>query len=82
MCPDPPEAVTMAKLLASRNDQAYITMLGFDCKSFDKILKKFAPMFSEHTPFDKSGMIVEFEYVQGQRSLVGKSVHNSVEFRN
>jgi hypothetical protein len=51
------------KLLASRNDQAYITMLGFDCKSFDKVLKKFAPMFSEHTPFDESGMIVEFEYV-------------------
>jgi hypothetical protein len=36
------------KLLASRNDQAYITMLGFDCKSFDKVLKKFAPMFSGH----------------------------------
>ncbi len=51
------------KLLASRNDQAYITMLGFDCKSFDKVLKKFAPMFSGHTPFDKSGMIVEFECV-------------------
>jgi hypothetical protein len=47
------------KLLASQNDQAYITMMGFDCKSFRKILEKFAPMFSPHTPFDKSGMIVE-----------------------
>jgi hypothetical protein len=37
------------KLLALRNDQAYITMLGFDCKSFDNILKKFALMFSGHT---------------------------------
>jgi hypothetical protein len=25
------------KLLASRNDQECITMLGFDCKSFDKV---------------------------------------------
>jgi hypothetical protein len=48
------------KLLASRNDQAYITMLGFDCESFDKVLKKFSPIFSRHTPFNKSGMIVEF----------------------
>ncbi len=58
------------KLLASRNDQAYITMLGFDWKYFDKVLEKFAPMFSGHTPFDKSGMIVEFEYIQGQRRVV------------
>ncbi len=27
-------------------------------------------MFSGHKPFDKSGMIVEFEYVQGQRRVV------------
>ncbi len=53
------------KLLALRNDQAYITMMGFDCLSFDRILDKFGPMFSGHTPFDASGMIVEFEYVSG-----------------
>jgi hypothetical protein len=45
-------------------------MLGFDCKSFDKVLEKFAPMFLGHTPFDESGMIVEFEYTQGQRRVV------------
>jgi hypothetical protein len=27
-------------------------------------------MFSGHTPFDKSGMIVEFEYIQGRRRVV------------
>jgi hypothetical protein len=37
-------------------------MMGFNCKFFSKILEKFAPMFSRHTPFDKSGMIVEFKY--------------------
>jgi hypothetical protein len=58
------------KLLASRNDQVYITMFVFDCKSFDKVLKKLAPMFSGHTPFDKSGMIDEFEYIQGRRRVV------------
>jgi hypothetical protein len=45
-------------------------MLGFDCKSFDNVLKKFALMFSGHKSFDESGMIVEFEYVQGQRRVV------------
>ena len=42
-------------------------MMGFDCESFDKILDKFAPMFSGHTPFDKSGMIVEFDCIGGKR---------------
>jgi hypothetical protein len=27
-------------------------------------------MFSGHTPFNESGMIVEFEYVQGRRRVV------------
>ena len=58
------------KLLASRNDQAFITMTGFDCESFDRILEKFGPMFSGHTPFDASGMIVAFEYVSGRKREV------------
>jgi hypothetical protein len=45
-------------------------MLGFDYESFDKVLKKFAPIFSGHTPFEESGMIVKFEYVQGRRRVV------------
>jgi len=52
------------KLLHPRNDQAFITMMGFDAKSFDRILVKFGPMFSGHTPFHPSGMIVEFEYTR------------------
>jgi hypothetical protein len=62
------------KLLASRNNQAYIIMLGFDCKSFDEVLEKFGPMFSGHTPFNASGMIVEFEYTQGQRRVVQSEI--------
>ena len=58
------------KLLSSRNDQAFITMTGFDCKSFDRILEKFAPMFLGHTPFNESGMIIEFEYVRGRKRKV------------
>ncbi len=50
-----------------RNDQAYITMMGFDCESFDKILENFGSMFSSHTPFDESGFIVPFEYVSDQK---------------
>jgi len=45
-------------------------MTGFDCDSFDSLLVKSGPMFDGHTPFDKSGMIVEFEYVTGQKREV------------
>ncbi len=36
--------------------------MGFDAVSFDRLLLKFGPMFSGHTSFDESGMIVDFEY--------------------
>ena len=58
------------KLLHSRNDQAYITMMGFDAMSFDRILEKFGPMYSGYTPFDLSGMIVEFVYTSGRKREV------------
>ena len=58
------------KLLASQNDQAYITMMGFDCESFSRILEKFCPIFSTHIPFDKSGMIVKFEHIRGWKRVV------------
>jgi hypothetical protein len=45
-------------------------MMGFDCKSFEKIFERFPPIFSWHTPFDSSGMIVEFEYTMGQKREV------------
>jgi hypothetical protein len=64
---DCPEAIPMEKLLALQNDQAYIAILGFNYNSFDQVLKKFAPMFSRNTPFDKSGNIVEFVKPRGKR---------------
>jgi hypothetical protein len=54
-------------LLASQNDQAFITMMGFNCESFDRILEKFDPVFSSNTFFNASGMFVEFEYFSGPK---------------
>ena len=48
-------------------------MMGFDCKPFENILDKFAPLFSGHTPFDKSGMIVDFEYITGRKREVQRA---------
>jgi hypothetical protein len=45
-------------------------MTDFDCKMFDKILDKFGPMFSSHTPFDESGFVVPFEYISGRKRKV------------
>jgi hypothetical protein len=43
------------KVYASCNDQAYITMMCFDIESFEKILEKFSPMYSTHTPLMNQG---------------------------
>jgi hypothetical protein len=45
-------------------------MMGFDCKTFDKILDKFGPMLSSHMPFDQSNFIVPFKYVSGWKRTV------------
>jgi hypothetical protein len=45
-------------------------MMGFDCKSFDKILENFGLMFSSHTPFDESGFIVPFKCISGRKRNV------------
>ena len=42
-------------------------MMGFDAKSFDIILVKFGPMFSGHTPFHHSGMIVDSSTLAGEK---------------
>ncbi len=70
MCFDSTRAVSMAKIPASQNDQAFINMTGFDCDSFDSPLVKFGPMFDGHTHLDKSWMIVEFEYISRQKREV------------
>jgi hypothetical protein len=44
--------------------------MGFDDNSFDRLLFKFGPMFSGHTPFDKFGMIVEFKYTTSRKREV------------
>ncbi len=58
------------KLHASRNDQAYITMMGFDVGYFEKILEKFSPKYSTHTPFDESWMIFPLDNPRGQKRKV------------
>jgi hypothetical protein len=57
-------------LLALQNNQAFITMMGFDANSFNRLLLKFGPMFPGHMPFDESGMIVKFEYTTGRKREV------------
>ncbi len=58
------------KLLASKNNQAIITMMGLDCKLFAKILEKFENIFLSHTPFNESGMIIPFEYIHRHKKKV------------
>ena len=41
--------------------------MGFDAKSFARNLEKFGLMYSRHTPFDPSRMIVELEYTRRRK---------------
>ncbi len=50
-------------MLALQNDQAYITMMGFDCESFDKVFERFAPMFPGYTPFESSDQLIVWDLV-------------------
>jgi hypothetical protein len=58
------------KLLELQNNQAFITMIGFDADSFDRFFLMFGPMFSGHMSFDESGTIVKFEYTRCQKRKV------------
>jgi hypothetical protein len=58
------------KLLASLNDQTYITIMGFDFESFDCLLESFCPMFFQYTIFDAPGMITKIESVTGRERRV------------
>jgi hypothetical protein len=63
------------KLLRPRSDQAMITFNGFDMESFESLLRIFAPVFDDYTPFtDKDGFIVTKKSKAG-RPRIGRFVH-------
>jgi hypothetical protein len=44
--------------------------MGFDANSFNRLLLKFDPMFSGHTPFDESEMMFELKYTTSRKREV------------
>ena len=50
-CLQNPSASAWRKLYEAGNDQAMITLTGFDCASFASLLLLFAPVFNSYTPF-------------------------------
>jgi len=44
-------------LFMSANDQALITMTGFDHSCFHYILHRFAPLYALYSPYSESGMV-------------------------
>jgi hypothetical protein len=59
--PDPP----WQKLLTLQVNQAMITMNGFDCVSFQSLLQKFALIFDQYTPFNKSHITLKANTSKG-----------------
>ena len=54
-CLQNPSTSAWRKLYEAGNDQAMITLTGFDCASFASLLLLFAPVFNAYTPFVPSG---------------------------
>jgi hypothetical protein len=67
---DPAEAVSMAKIACITKQSSIHHNDRFDANSFDRLLEKFCPTFSGHTPFDESRVIAKFEYTKGQKREV------------
>ncbi len=70
MRPVPAEAVPMAKIAWIAKQSSIHHNDGVQFWFLWQTLLKFGPMFSWHTPFSESGMIVEFEYTTGRKREV------------
>ncbi len=58
------------KLYSSKNDQAFITLTGFDVDGFNTILHIFAPIFDDYTPFNTDGSIIPLTTTKGPKRHV------------
>ncbi len=54
----------------SRNDQSFITLLGFDVKTFFYICKKISPIFHNFTPFKEGDFISQKFSYRGRKRVV------------
>jgi len=54
-------------LLASRNDQAYITVTGLDVATFHHLLVRFERLYKCYSPYTVDGKIVPLRHQQGTR---------------
>jgi len=62
-----PRYSSFQTLLASRNEQAYITVTGLDVATFSDLLVRFEPLYKRYSPYTVNGKIVPLRHEQGTR---------------
>ena len=62
-----PHYSSFQTLLASRNEQAYITVAGLDVAIFSNLLVTFEPLYKRYSPYTVNGKIVPLRHEQGTR---------------
>jgi len=62
-----PHYSSFTTLLASRNDQAYITVTGLDVATFSNLLVRFEQLYKRYSPYTVNGKIVPLRHEQGTR---------------
>jgi hypothetical protein len=62
-----PHYSSFTTLLASRNEQAYITVTGLDVATFSNLLVRFEQLYKRYSPYTVNGKIVPLRHEQGTR---------------
>jgi hypothetical protein len=61
----------LERLYNSINDQALITLTGFDFATFHWLEEMFTPVYDNHTPFNTpDGMILPIDSSRGRKRLI------------
>jgi len=62
-----PHYSSFQTLLASRNEQAYITVTGLDVATFSDLLVRFESLYKRYSPYTVNGKIGSLRHEQGTR---------------
>jgi hypothetical protein len=66
-----PNASAFSRLFSSKQDDALVTLCGFDHKSFAKLHSNFEPLFNNYSPYQNRGRrIAKHNQNKGQRRLL------------
>jgi hypothetical protein len=69
-----PDTSAFSQLFSSKQDDALVTLCGFDHKSFEKLHSNFEPLFNNYSPYlNHRRLIARHNQNKGQRRLLNST---------